>query len=107
MDTLSPPSTSIAAGALLAGVIVLLFSNSRLVRKRRLPPGPRRLPLIGNAHQMPKRDVWSVFADWGKIYGAFVVGTRPMGLSHFGCRRYRACRYLGKAFGYFKLKQGR
>ncbi|PPQ89827.1 hypothetical protein CVT25_007528 [Psilocybe cyanescens] len=72
MDTLSPPSTSIAAGALLAGVIVLLFSNSRLVRKRRLPPGPRRLPLIGNAHQMPKRDVWSVFADWGKIYGDIV-----------------------------------
>ncbi|KAK6832516.1 hypothetical protein RU639_003925 [Aspergillus parasiticus] len=38
-------------------------------RDRRLPPGPRRLPLIGNIHQVPQVLPWRTFDQWSKKYG--------------------------------------
>ncbi|CAK47221.1 hypothetical protein CBS115989_372 [Aspergillus niger] len=38
-------------------------------RDRNLPPGPRRLPLIGNLHQAPQTLPWRVFDQWSKTYG--------------------------------------
>ncbi|KAJ7828954.1 cytochrome P450 [Mycena olivaceomarginata] len=37
-----------------------------------LPPGPRGLPLIGNAHQLPLERQWLNFTDWAKSYGEIV-----------------------------------
>ncbi|KAF8191118.1 cytochrome P450 [Mycena galopus ATCC 62051] len=34
-----------------------------------LPPGPRGLPWIGNALQMPRKQQWIKFRDWARIYG--------------------------------------
>lgn len=35
----------------------------------RLPPGPRQLPFIGNAHQLPEEYQQNAFAEWGKKFG--------------------------------------
>ncbi len=34
-----------------------------------LPPGPPRLPLIGNVFDMPKSHLWEKAAAWKKEYG--------------------------------------
>ncbi|TFK16640.1 oxidoreductase A [Coprinopsis marcescibilis] len=38
-----------------------------------LPPGPPRMPLVGNLFQMPQVDPWIVYNDWAKKY---VLGQR-------------------------------
>ena len=38
-------------------------------KSRRLPPGPPRLPMIGNLHQAPQQDPWRKYQDWSKEYG--------------------------------------
>lgn len=66
MDSL-PRSSVIAAAAF--GGLVFYYALS-LTRGKRLPPGPRRLPVIGNVHQMPVESPWMAFSEWGKTYGA-------------------------------------
>lgn len=47
---------------------------------RRMPPGPRPLPFIGNKHQIPKSQPWLQFEAWSKIYGPIFtlwIGRRP------------------------------
>ncbi|KAL5520723.1 hypothetical protein ACEPAF_2725 [Sanghuangporus sanghuang] len=54
-------------------------------RKRRaggppLPPGPRRLPIIGNVLDMPGKDEWETARQWGEKYGDLVY------IENFGTR---------------------
>ncbi|PVF92915.1 cytochrome P450 [Serendipita vermifera] len=62
---------------LVISVIVLLLSYVLLsiVRVRTqlpYPPGPRRLPLLGNIRNFPKRSFVPVFTQWKEIYGDIV-----------------------------------
>lgn len=56
-------------------VTVLLASIGLLVWKgsSSIPtfPGPRPIPILGNALQMPKTRPWLTFAKWAKEYGWF------------------------------------
>ena len=57
---------------LLVTVIVTswyIFKYMLFSLKRNLPPGPRALPIIGNAHQMPTKTPWIKFSQWSSIYG--------------------------------------
>ncbi|KAE8395065.1 cytochrome P450 [Aspergillus alliaceus] len=54
-------------GTFIALVILRLIYEYH--RDRGLPPGPRRLPFIGNIHQVPQVLPWRTFDQWSKIYG--------------------------------------
>ena len=39
-------------------------------RKLPFPPGPKRLPVIGNLLDMPSGAEWITYKQWGQLYGA-------------------------------------
>ncbi|KIX95545.1 uncharacterized protein Z520_08665 [Fonsecaea multimorphosa CBS 102226] len=46
-----------------------LFRTLRDKKAKPLPPGPRRLPLIGNLHLAPQENPWRTYQEWTKRYG--------------------------------------
>ncbi|KAJ7499641.1 putative monooxygenase [Mycena latifolia] len=75
MATFISSTTPQATAALLtcaAATTVYLLSKVLLSRKDCLPPGPRRLPLIGSALHVPRAYPWLTFTEWAKTYGNIV-----------------------------------
>ncbi|KLO13426.1 cytochrome P450 [Schizopora paradoxa] len=72
-DLTRTKSTDYAIGSVAALVLLHYIRN----RKRDgsslpLPPGPPRLPIIGNLHQMPLSHLWEKAVEWGKQYGDII-----------------------------------
>ncbi|KAI0018009.1 cytochrome P450 [Xylariomycetidae sp. FL0641] len=58
---------------LICGLVVVLLARwlmrSRTQSYLPLPPGPPRLPVIGNLHQAPRSRPWLQYYEWSKVYG--------------------------------------
>jgi hypothetical protein len=56
----------------VSGLFLAWCLWSRKQQKDKLPPGPPRLPIIGNLHQAPKEAVWVTYRKWIEDYGPLV-----------------------------------
>ncbi|KAI9441768.1 cytochrome P450 [Lactarius indigo] len=66
----------------VAAFLLAAFSyTSRRVRSRGLPypPGPQRIPIIGNLLDMPSHEEWVTYKEWSDQYGSDVVHVDVLG----------------------------
>jgi hypothetical protein len=75
--TFIDPYIALWATATLALTLYLLFpraSRSRLP----LPPGPRKLPLVGNLFDLPPTFEWEAYVEWSRKFGEFSHGMTTL-----------------------------
>ena len=57
----------------LSVILILLILMRHLMMKFKhtlpLPPGPKRLPIVGNAFDIPLSKQWLTFQRWAEEYG--------------------------------------
>ncbi|KLO13198.1 cytochrome P450 [Schizopora paradoxa] len=59
-------STQISTTIAFAALFALAF---KLASRKKYPPGPKPLPLIGNLKDLPTSFEWETYAEWAKKYG--------------------------------------
>nr|BAK09453.1 cytochrome P450 [Postia placenta] len=67
-----PSATSHAALAVVAVMLLaalLVHELSAYSKRRSMPPGPFRWPLVGNILQVPQVHPWLMYSHWVRVYG--------------------------------------
>lgn len=64
-----PTLNQLIFGGLSIVILILWGSGSLYARRRRMPPGPKGLPFVGNKHQVPSIKPWRMFKKWNEQYG--------------------------------------
>lgn len=75
VEILSRPVKMAVLSPIVLFIISLLatvYFWARRQKHSKLPPGPPRLPIIGNLHQAPKEAVWITYQKWVERYGPLV-----------------------------------
>lgn len=65
-------AATLAPSTLTLFILWVAFRVVSSGKGRRLPPGPRSLPLLGNIHLIPKEYQERKFREWGRKYGDIV-----------------------------------
>jgi hypothetical protein len=73
-DDRATPSVRVGATVTLGLMVVLYALAARYIASpyRKLPPGPRGYPIIGNLRDV-KSGQWVKYSKWQKKYGPFVT----------------------------------
>ncbi|KAJ7118250.1 cytochrome P450 [Mycena epipterygia] len=67
-----------------AGIAIILYGlHSRLTTRSKLPlpPGPRKLPIVGNIFDLPKAFQWETYKDWSRQYNSDIIQLDLAGTS--------------------------
>lgn len=80
--------------------------HPRTGKAKLLPPGPRRLPLLGNLFDIPTKSPWEVFSKWAGVYGARVPRRNTRILTSRARRRRRVPRGGRTSDSLVKLRPG-
>lgn len=59
----------ILLGALTTLLTLALFAWYAAKKRLSYPPGPKRLPIIGNLFNMPSREEWVTYKKWSEEFG--------------------------------------
>ncbi|KAJ6447838.1 cytochrome P450 [Mycena sanguinolenta] len=79
MPYLESPSTILCISILVASLYSLVSRTSR--RRLPLPPGPPKLPLLGNIFDVPSTFQWETYAQWSKKYNSDIIHLNLAGTS--------------------------
>ena len=97
-------STTWACSALLGAFTYLLWRY--ICRPSlNLPPGPKRLPILGNIHQITEEYQEVTFAQWAQQYGIALPSSWSIAMTYFLFRRSHVCRVLHAAGPHYQLSE--
>ncbi|KAK6820189.1 hypothetical protein RU639_007484 [Aspergillus parasiticus] len=71
-ELLSGPSIRVLASSIVLLFLSWLVSSRSRKEQLPLPPGPPRLPIIGNLHQAPSGQPWRKYKEWSDKYGPMI-----------------------------------
>ncbi|KAJ7284529.1 cytochrome P450 [Mycena rebaudengoi] len=65
----------------VCGVVTILYLKRNFSSRLPLPPGPKKLPLVGNFFQMPRHSEWETYTLWSKEYNSDIIHLNVAGTS--------------------------
>ena len=69
---------SLLGFSFLLSVICIASLRKCWQRTRQYPPGPTRLPIIGNLLDVPTKTPWITYAKWSEKYGKIISCPIPL-----------------------------
>ena len=58
---------TLAISSILFSFIVIVWYSAK--KRISYPPGPKRLPIVGNLFNMPSREEWVTYRKWSDQFG--------------------------------------